>query len=315
MDVIKGSTLNVSDVYVDRQLTDISVRYSNPSYLADTLFPIISVPERTGIYFVYGKENLKVEDDLRTKGSRANRVEMSLTKATFGPLKEHSLESPIDWEIRDAAQDPIDVSTDVTILVSDKLLLRKEVDLAAYLSSTSNVTQYVTLSGTDQFSDYVNSDPFAKIEIGRLAIQKNALKVANTIFMGLDVWAVLKNHPDFLERAKYTRLGVVTTDLLKDLFPGIENIYVGEAMYNTAAEGQTASLSAVWGKNLWIAYVTPQPGLRTVSLGYTLTWGDQRKVEMWSEQEFKQDMVRVTDYYQQLIVAVECIYGIFAVVA
>ena len=307
--------LNVSDVYVDRQLTDMSVRYSNAEYLADVIFPIIAVPERTGIYYVYGKENLKVEDDLRTKGSRANRVEMSLTKSTYGPLKEHSLESPVDWEMRDAAQDPIDVNTDVTLLVTDKMMLRKEVDLSTYLSSTSNVTQYVSLSGSSQFSDYANSDPFGIIETGILAIKKSALVKPNTIFMGMEVWAILKNHPDMLERAKYTRLGVVTTDLMVDLFPGIKNIYVGEAMQNTANEGAAVSLSPVWGKSLWIAYITPTPGLRTVSLGYTLTWADQRKVEMWPEQATKEDIVRVTDYYQQLVVAAEAVYGVFTAVA
>ena len=307
--------MNIGDVYVDVQLTDVSVRYANPSYIADTLFPIIPVKFRSGVYYKYGKENLSVSNDLRTKGARANRVEMSVSKVAYGPLKEHSLETPVDWEQRDMAVEPLDLQTDATMLVSDKILLRKEIDLATVLSSSSNVTQYATLSGTDQFSDYANSDPFAKIETARLTIQKNALQKANTIFMGLETWASLKNHPDFLERAKYTRLGVVTTDLLKDLFPGVENIYVGEAMYNTAAEGQTVSLSPVWGKHLWVAYVTPTPGIRTVSLGYTLTWAEARKVEVWPEQATKEDMIRVTDYYEQKIVAVECIYGLFNAVA
>ena len=309
------ANITTADVYVDQQLTDISVRYTNEAYLADVLFPIVNVKKKSGIYYVYDKSNLSKVSSKRTSGSRAARVEYGLTKTAYGPLVEHSLEEGVDWETIEMAVDPLDPKIDAVNNISERLLIEKEYDLSSYLATSGNLGSYATLSGTDQFSDYANSDPFAKIETARLYVQQNALKAANTILMGMEVWAQLKNHPDMIERVKYTNRKGLEPDDLKVLFPGIETVLIGNAMYNTAKEGQTASLSAIWGKNLWVAYVTPTPGIRQVSLGYTLTLEGFRYTDAWTEQQVKQDFVRVNDFYQQLIVAKECIFGILSCVA
>jgi len=307
--------ITTADVYVDVQLTDVSVRYTNEAYIADTIFPIVNVKKKSGIYYTYDKSNLKRADDKRTSGGRANRVEYGLTKTAYGPLVEHSLEEGVDWEEIELAVDPLDPKIDAVNNISERLLINKEYALANYLATGGNLGSSVTLSGTDQFSDFANSDPFTKIETARLYVQKNALKQANTIIMGLDVWSKLKNHPDLIERCKYTnRKGLEPSDL-SVLFPGIENVYVASAMENTAVEGQTAVMASIWGKHLWVAYITKTPGIRQVSLGYTLTLEGFRYTDAWTEQQVKQDFVRVNDYYEQKIVAKECIYGILNAVA
>lgn len=309
------ANITPADVYVDVQLTDISVKYTNDEFLADQLFPIVNVKKKSGVYYTYDKSNLKRVDSKRTAGARANRVEYGLTKTAYGPLTEHSLEEGVDWEEIQLAVDPLDPKIDAVNNISERLLIEKEAALSSLLATAGNLGGSVTLSGTDQFSDYVNSDPFAKIATARLSVQKNALKPANTIFMGLDVWAILQNHPDLIDRVKYTnRKGLEAADL-KVLFPGIENVYIGNAMENTAKEGQDAVMAAIWGKHLWVAYVTKTPGIRQVSLGYTLTLEGFRYTDAWVEQQVKQDFVRVNDFYDQKIVAKECIYGILNAVA
>lgn len=312
---IKATNITPSDVYVDVQLTDVSVKYTNDEYIADVLFPIVNVKKKSGIYYTYDKSNLKRVDSKRTSGSRANRVEYGLVKTAYGPLVEHSLEEGVDWETIELAVDPLDPKIDAVNNISERLLIEKEYNLSSYLSTSGNLGASVTLSGTDQFSDLLNSDPFTKITTGRLTIQKTALKKANTIVMGMEVWAVLQNHPDLIERVKYTNKKGLEPDDLKILFPGIETVIVGNAMENTAKEGQTAVLAPIWGKHLWIAYVTKTPGIRQVSLGYTLTLEGFRYTDAWTEQAVKQDFVRVNDFYEQKIVAKEAIYGILNAVA
>lgn len=307
------SQITTSDVYVDVQLTDVSVRYTNEAYLADVLFPIVVVKKRSGIMYKYDKANLKSASSIRVGVARAARVEYGLSKVSYGPLLEHALEEAIEWDIINEAVDPLDPKIDATNNISERMLVEKEVALAALLSDTSKITQYSV--PTSKWSDFLNSSPFEDIELARVTVQKNAMKKPNTIWMGLDVWAKLKNHPDFLERIKYTQLPSLTPELMKDLFPGIETVHIGEAMKNTAAEGQADVLEPIWGKNLWVGYVTPQPGIRTVSLGYTLTLENGRYVDAWTEIEHKADFVRVNDYYQQYIVATEAAYLLSAVIA
>ena len=306
---------SVSDVYVDPALTDVSVKYSNSDYLADRLFPRVNVKKRTGIYWKYDKANLTPSDSLRVSGSRANRVDHGLSKQTYGPLLEHSLEEGIDYDVRDEAMDPLDPKVDATQNVSEKLLIEQEIAIATILADTAQITQYTSLSGGSRWDDYANSSPFTDIRTGITTVQKNALVAPNTMWMSIDVWAALQNHPDFLERIKYNALGVMTTETMMSLFPGITNIMIGNAMYNTAAEGQTASMSPIWGKHFWVGYVTPQPKIRAVSLGYTLTLENGRYVDSWDEPQVKQEFVRVNDYYSHQIVAAEAAYAVRTVVS
>jgi len=45
-----------------------------------------------------------------------------------------------------------------------------------------------------------------------------------------------------------------------------------KSVYNTAAEGATASMSFNAGKHALLAHVAPSPGIMTPSAGYTFSW-------------------------------------------
>jgi len=80
-------------------------------------------------------------------------------------------------------------------------------------------------------------------------------------------------------------------------------------MRNTAAPGQTASLSAIWGKDALLCFVPPRPGLKSVAFAYTFQWSaapgtlSGHAVEVWREERRKADMIRVQRHYDQKIIA------------
>jgi hypothetical protein len=210
---------------------------------------------------------------------------------------------------------PLDPRTDATETVTEMILIEKESKLATAMASGTNVPQNLTFSGGSQWSDYANSNPFTDIMTGINTIKQNGIQDPNTFVIPQPVWLQLVNHPDFLDRIKYSQLGTLTTELVKSLFPGITNIVIAAAVQNATTQGQTDSLSYIWGKNFWVMYVAPTPGLRTISAGYTLSLYGGRRIEGWDEREHKAEFIRCTDYYQQKFVATEATYGIFSVVA
>jgi hypothetical protein len=125
---------------------------------------------------------------------------------------------------------------------------------------------------------------------------------------------VLLNHPDLLDRVKYSQRGVMTTDLLAGLF-GIDNVLIGDAVNNTAQEGATDALGYIWGKNAILLHVAPAPGIRAVSAGYHFTLAGGRYIDRWTEQQNKGEFVRFNDYYDREFVATEAIYLIKNAVA
>lgn len=304
----------VIDYQIDEALTRMSVAYQNGQLVGTRLMPRVEVGSRTGFYFTFDKTRFRVEDSRRTGTSRANRISSGMVKTAFGPLAEHSLEQDIEYDVRDSYPSPHDARVDATEDVTAVLDLTLEQEIANKLTDTAVITQNVTLSGTDQWSDYANSDPFADLQLGIDTIKLNAGVTPNKLTLGYQVWSKLRHHPDLLGRLSVASVRVLTAQLLADLI-GVEEVIIADAVYNSADEGQTASMGYVWGKHALLAYVQATPGIRKLSLGYTLQLEDARYVDRWDEPWVKAEFVRANDYYEPKIVAAEAGYLIKNAVA
>lgn len=311
-------------VFQDPALTTISQMYKNDdaTFIADKIAPVITVPTPSGVYWEYGKEFIKKPVlTLRTGRGSTPEASYSRSKKNFGPLAEHDLKDFITWEEKKTqnagANGALDVETDTVIFLNQQMDIEREVALATKLSDTAIITQNTTLAGGNQWSDYANSNPFTDITTGITQMIKNGLRAPNTLFMGWEVMAQLTNHPDFLDRVKYNSLGVITTEMVKNLFAdkGITNILVGKSVYDSAAEGVTATNGFAWGKNFWLSYTAPAPGLRQVNGAYTLVLQDGRYVDRWTDQDEKIDWIRNNDFYEQKVVGAEAFYLIKNAVA
>jgi len=294
------------DVVQDPVLTQVSTAYKNETFLAEQILPVMPVSKQSGVYFQYDKENLRIPaSTLRAAGAPAKEVDFSVSKGTFF-TQDHALKEFVPQEIQDQAMTPTDPLTDSTENVTEKLLLDKEAAIATYLTSTVNITQNTTLSGTSQWSDYNNSSPINDIRLARQTVKLSVGKTPNTLILGQQVFDALADHPEIIERVKYSQLGVLTTDLLARLFQ-IKQVWIGEAVYNSAKEGQSDSLSYVWGKHAILLYIAPTVKIKQLTFGYTFTYGS-RQTERWTDGDRKGTYVRVHDNYQQGIVAATAAY-------
>lgn len=124
---------------------------------------------------------------------------------------------------------------------------------------------------TKQWNDYTSSDPISDIETGKAEILSNTGMEANTLVLGYDVFKALKNHPDLVDRIKYTSSQTITTDMLAAMFD-IPRVMVAKAVKATNAEGAAEAYGFAHGKKALLCHVAPQPGLLTPSAGYTFAW-------------------------------------------
>lgn len=308
-----------TQVYVDPLLSEVSIAFQNPNYIADIVFPEVMVSKRTGIYFKYAKDKFRLEQDDRAPGTRSQRVHYALSQATYGPLQEHALNQAITDEDREDVEGPLDLDTDATDNLTERILLGKEYDAKTILTTagtgyTNSSEGFTALSGGSRFDDYGASNPVEVIRTAKDKVKKRIMKTPNTLIMGYEVFSTLMNHPQILERIKYSALGVVTADLLAKVFD-IDRIIVAEAELNSANETDAAdSMDYLWGKNIWVAYITPTPGTRRVSYGYTLRRG-ARKVRRWRQEPERSDFIEVSDTYQHLVMAIEAIFRVSTVIS
>jgi len=302
------------DVVVDPALSNVSIKYTNDTFIADQIFPMVKVAKQTGKYYIYDKANMRIDKTARSAGSGANEIDFGVAPTGTFACEDHALKGFVADEVQDQADAALNPLVDETETVTEKLLLDRENNLAAILSSTAVLTQNTTLSGTSQWSDYSNSDPIGDIRTARTTIHQNTFKKPNTIIMGKQAFDMLAEHPQIIERVKYSQLGILTEELLARIFQ-VEKILVGEAGANTANEGQTDAMSYIWGKNAVVCYIAPQVRLKQVTLGYTFTYS-QRIVKRWRDEDREGTYVRIgNDNYVQKVVAAACGYLIAACVA
>ncbi|MCK0519319.1 hypothetical protein [Williamsia sp. DF01-3] len=124
-------------------------------------------------------------------------------------------------------------------------MLGKELGDKGLLTDTSIITQNTTLSGRSQWSDYGNSNLFKDIKTAVLQARAASFKAPNTITFSQDVWLQLVDHPDFLDRIKWSNLGVVTeADFLRLFAPyGIARVLVGRRCVTAPSKVRRPSLA------------------------------------------------------------------------
>lgn len=287
------------DAYVDPLLTNVSVGYKNEQYIAEKFFPTVYVDKETGIYFVRDKENLRAPASaLRGEFSRANRVDNALSEATY-TLEEKSLEAPISDRLMRNYSDPFEPKKNATELVTEKLLIDNEKDLkTTILASGANNTDIAGAWAT------TTTNILATVKAKATLIKKATGFAPNTALIGYDTLqnAILVND-DFKDSVKYVSLvndEVLLGALAKWL--NVKQVLIGDAVENTAKEGQTDSMSFIWDDYFVLAYVSPTAALETPTAGYRLVQRDQRAVDTWYEQEIKTTFVRATDVYDNKVV-------------
>ncbi len=304
------------DIRFDPILSNVSVAYKNEEYIAEQILPIVKVATVTGKYFVYDTSNFRKSVSLRGMGASAKEVDYGVSQSTAFVIKEHALKELVPDELIEQAPSPLNPEMDATENVTEKLLVEKEYDLATWMKVVTNITNYKTftgLAGAYYWSDYANSDPVGDIRTGKAAVHAKIFKDPNVLVLGKEVYDKLVDHPDIIDRIKYSALGVATTDLLARIFD-VQKVVIGAAGYESATEGQTSSMGYIWGKYAWLLYVAPRPAIKQISFGYHFQ-NKVREVDKWYDKDRKGTFVRVTDCYTREIVSVDCAYLMTAVVA
>lgn len=309
----------VQQVHIDKLLTNISIGYSNEQYISDKVFPALPVSKQSDKYYAHGMEKFRVHDDLRAPGTEANEINWSLSKDQYF-TEGHALRHRIPDEEKQNADDIFDLETEGTELVTEGILINKEVDAANMVLNPANYhNDLVTTMGTTgpkKWSDFANSDPVMDIHKAKQILHKKSGIRPNTLIMSEQVFNTLKMHPKLVEIIKYVQKGIVTEDLMKAAF-GVQNFLVGSALKSDVMNpGQVGTngvhqgfdnLDYVWGNSVVLAYIAPRPGKKQVSLGYSFDWNKDgngaTQVRKWYEVGTRSTVVEAEKWYAHKMIS------------
>lgn len=286
---------NKGDIHINAPLSTLSVMYKNDTLVGEKLFPPIPTDKDSNLYFIYGQENFRTFKDDRAPGSRSREVEWTLSNTSYN-TSEHALSQPIADEDRNNADAPLRLESDATEILTDMIMLRHEKSVATSATTTSNYASGNSGAAPVKWDDYAGSDPLEDGRSIRSIIHSNIARNPNLMIIGKQVFEVMKNHPKLIERIKYSQKGILTVDLLAELFE-VDEVVVGGALEVTSKEGQTVSKSYMWGKNVIFAYNQPNAGVKSLTFGKTFRKVGFRQTRTWREDARKADLLEVADKY------------------
>jgi hypothetical protein len=267
--------ITTRDTYVDVLLTQISIGYSNPDYVANLIAPVVPVNLRTGFIPNYVQSHwFRNTAARRATGTMSQRGSFQLDNTRTYACQRASFGFEIADEVRDSTVEPYNMDRDGTIFATDRVLMEQELDFVSNLFVQGIWVDEI--GGTDfvQFNDYASSTPLLVLTVAQDNIEGRVGREGNWAVMGKQVFTVLRWHPDLLDTIKYTQRAIVTEELMASLF-GLERLVIGRGIYTASPEGTPEAsvvYQRIWGKNVLVIYRPAEPSLITPAAAYNFVW-------------------------------------------
>jgi hypothetical protein len=327
-----------SGLYVDPILTNLSVGFPDQQLYGLRLAPETPVNTQTGRYRVYDRSHWLVYRSRREPGTVANKIQGRKWSEDSFKTQEHSLAADIYWEEEQQLHSlgglanpvfggdiQIDPHADATEDVTGAILREHEVRVSTLFRDTSNyaTNHTTTLTGAQRWNNYtfvtpgdpysIVSDPVGAIRTAAQRIYLDTLRYPNTLTIPYDAVGVIENHPRVVDRFKNWSLSQPDAwRTLMGLGPeaGSMNVILTDSRINNATGVDAPeSIVSLWGQDIWIGIVDPQPGQKTRTFAktfaqqYTGAGGSTRPTERWQEIERKTDVVRTSFKYDVKIIS------------
>lgn len=281
------SAPSYTSVHVSQPLTDLSVAYfeaNRNKYAATRIFPAVGVMKQADRYFTYNRGDL-LRSEAKYRGPGAEAAVGGYRVSTDSYLCDrYALAKDIDDPTRANADPQFDLDGEATDYVTDQVLKAQDKEWVDGFfttgkwdgaSSSTDMTGSSTVPASTaedflQWND-VASTPIEDFHGEMDAVESGTGFRPTVAVLGPRVKTALVNHPDIIDRIKYTQTGVVTDQLLAALI-GVDEVVTLRAVINSAAEGAAESNDFMAGKHALLLYRPASAGLRTPSAGYSFIW-------------------------------------------
>jgi hypothetical protein len=269
-----------SDVHVNVPLTNISISYLNTfDGVADIVFPNVPVTNQSNTYWKYNRDDWnRIEAQERAPGTESVGSGWRMATDQYY-ARVYAFHKDLDDQTRGNADNQFNLDASASTFVTRNLQMKKEkLWVDTYFRTGVWGTEYTGVaSGTPSGSQFLRWDNASSTPIQDILNWALAMEQAtggwrpNVLVIGPQVFNSLMNHPDFIDRIKYTQRGVLTPELIAALL-NVDRVLVPRAIYNTANEGAAETNVFMYGKAMMLAYSNPDPSPLTPSAGYTFSW-------------------------------------------
>lgn len=286
-------------------LMEYDLAADRAGFVAQQVFPVIEVASQAGNFGKIPIEQLlQTRTTTRASGSGYARGTYTFDDASYATT-EHGAEEPVDDRSAQMYREYFDAEVIATARAYDAVLRNAEIRMAAKVFNTSTWTgSSLTTAITNEWDDVTNATPITDVEAAIRKIWNNSGLWANALVINRNVFRNLRNCDQVIDRINSagagdrTLPGDVTVNMLAQAFD-LDYIIVGGLPKNTAAEGQTASLSSIWSDEYaMVCKIATGNDFREPCIGRTFHWSADGSsiggtVESYREEQTRSDIIRV----------------------
>lgn len=269
-------------------LTNMSMAFfqEEADFVAPSIFPVCPVQTSSSFYYIFSKADLARDNVARKPAyGKVTPALMGQTDATYKCEVDQVIVGIDQIDalnygrsrapgVADPRRAKVRFTTEQLRLHLDVLFARNFFKSGVWTNEKTGVASAPTDGQFMKFSAS-GSDPIETLDAYITLIQQNGRRRPNRLALGIEAYNALKNHPDIIDRVKYTGTTAnparVTPQVLAQLF-GIEQVKVLAATYNSAGVGAETMEFICSPKDALLCYATNNPAIDEPSAGYIFTW-------------------------------------------
>lgn len=300
---------------------DINLAESRMGFIASKVFPMIEVGKPSG---TVGKRPLAqllkpVSNLNRAPGGAYARTDSKFDTYTYS-TQERGLEEPVDDNDREVYADYMDADKAAVDHCVDGILRAQEQRVADIMNDTAQITN-TTAAGT-VWTTIASATPIANVITAMKAVRLRIGRKPNTIIIPwARIWDVWRSTEmtGFLKQQNFVDMRLAemggsldrAASALASVF-GVDQVLVPDALYNSAAEGATASLAEMWDADkVVVCHVAKSSDPREMCVGRQFHWGGDGSaaggiVEQYRREDIRSDVFRVRHQTGEKLLYQEC---------
>ena len=271
-------------------------------YIAGDILPILNVGKEAATISVTKRKNLTIPETRHANGAVYNRIELYMDDLAYACV-DHGLEGQVTDRDREKYANDFDAELEKTAGIKIKMMLAREKRIKDLIFNTttwdsSDADLYTNNSANPW--DTAATGIINQVRAAKEKVRANTGVPADSMIIGEATMNNMLNNTEI--KAKFPGATVITEAMLRGQMAailGIQNLLVGQACYNTADEGQDASMGDVWPDDYAMVAALGTEGMPMTEpqLGRTILWqsyiSDIEYVESYREEQTKSDIIRV----------------------
>ncbi len=282
----------------------------NRGFIGMGIMPIFDVPDQASDYPVLPIESLlKVPETKRAARGAYPRSDWEFETGTYS-CEEHGWEEVIDDKEANLYQRFFDAESVSTEIAVDHLLRGQEKRVQAIVQDTSVAIGSGAVS--TEWSTAATATPRADVRDAAESMRQASGMKPNAGVMSEAVFNNLMKTAEITDKFQYTNPiemgGIEVQKRVLAQYLGLDMVFVGGAMEDTAKKGQTFSLADIWDDEYFsLARVsTGGMNLKEPVLGRTFLWTEDSPQELvtetYREENIRSSIVRVRNNVDEAII-------------